>query len=211
MKKIVAFVCLIVAGVCAGVAVARVNHEVKSYSLDCTSATFNFDLFKEATSTVQLQVLVDASLVYNQSQTFSGPSKNIVVPVNLNGDHMVQLKAMWNSASEGAGSFNSGVVHFICKTTTTTITQTVPTTSTQTITNNVTNTVTNTQTQTVTLPAQTTTVTTTLPVKTVTVIKKVKVRGKTKTKIRILIKPCVCGPDERLWHGTCSPIAHGKG
>lgn len=162
----------------AGASILRTAHEVQqvSFATDCKSVMITWGLFKE-NDTVSVKVVKDGTTIYNTPFVVTAPGASKVVPVDLSGDHVVEITSSWVSPSDGAGSYDSGLVHLVCSNTTTTTVTTTPattvttTTPGSTVTTTLPATTVTTPAQTITTPGGTTTlpaVTTTTPGSTVT-------------------------------------------
>lgn len=190
---VLAVLALVVCGA-GSAALLSVKHEVKqvSFASDCSGVTVDWDLFKEPSDTVSLVIYMDGAKVYDSPFTFSGGAGSKTVPLNLKGEHVIEILSDWTSPSDGYGFYDSKIVKLSCATpvTTTVVTTTTAPTVTTTTPGQV-----QVQTQTVTSPAVTTpappAVTTTL---TTTTIKSVpgkpvvKVRPVVKWRTRIVVK-----------------------
>lgn len=192
MKQFATMIVMLVVAALGVTAAFAITKHTGSSIVDCKGVTYNFvDFANLPNNKVNYKVLVDSSIAAQGIFTFNGANsgpKN--VPLNLNGDHLIQATANWNTNGH-SGSFDSGLVHQVCTSqtvttgntttvgTTTTVqnTTTVGTTQTQpgTTIQNTTTAPAQTVTNTVTVdhPAQTVTqiqtVTQTLPVRTVTI------------------------------------------
>lgn len=209
MKKLIVLLAVLTAGIFTAVAL---SHE-GTPAVSCTAATNTYDKFGTGSNTVNEKVTIDGQTVYSQPFTFTGATATHTIPLVINGSHIVDSSASWNS-SDGPGHFDSGPVSVSCSTVT--VTTTTPGTTTPGQTTTVTNEHTNTVVNTVTAPPVTTTVVTTVtmpPVTHTVTVTKVKY----KTKVIIKHKPptakqlCLAGKaNGAKWNGhTCEFFGQG--
>lgn len=147
VTKIVGCIAVFVAGLAA---VPLVFGHTGQSTVTCTGITFSYLSFSDANNnTVTEKITEDGAVVYSKPFVFNGSSASHVDTLDLTGDHEVEATSSWNT-NGAQGSYDSGLVHIVCTSVTTT----------KTITNNLTTTVT-TPSVTVTIPIQTVTVTNT--------------------------------------------------
>jgi len=212
-----------------GFATAVWPHDAKDLTLTCGGSSAQMFAFPSGTHLITIKVYRDGSLFKTASDTFTGQSGQVDVTFDATGTHDWKVIYSWTDDGGGMRSIEG---HMSCGTTTTTTTTTTPchcTSSTETVTNVQTVTVqapppppvTVVETSpsvTVTVtgpspPARTVTTTRTKLVPRTVVRTRTVVRRTTRWRTRIVHKDhvCKCQAGYRLWHGTCHPIAHGKG